>query len=396
MSSRKNLKEILICKLCNQIYDDPIILPCYKTVCSKHVSIEARNHVFKCLLCNKEHSIFSDGLCKNEELQYLISINDEYIKLESILGKNNVKAKEMCTELEEKIKKTILYSRDPSLYIYDYFSKLKAEIDLKREECVKMINDNYDLLIADLEEAEQKCKYNLFNLDKSICDLNKSIESSSKDLSRLVISSNKPTLNDPENWFKLREDIQQNISKSAYMLEKFQSEILLNKKYDFKLKLIPTENSFGELLKVEDYFPSENKSERTIQFQITEFKSFKQEKSYQYDKDWCIISKMKWTSMVCIKEINDYDLYLGFYVKPDCEKIDSPIKAKLSFKLVKTNGTYYIPSKNNNKTLEHTFNDSVWRGYDDFCSLKDIFDPKNEVYNKEKDSIKLEIEIKIL
>ena len=37
-------------------------------------------------------------------------------------------------------------------------------------------------------------------------------------------------------------------------------------------------------------------------------------------------------------------------------------------------------------SLNYTFYDLCGYGFNDFYSIKDILDPKNQVYNKEKDS----------
>lgn len=161
MSDPKTLRQILICKICNECYEDPVILPCGKSICSKHAISDkeaAKDNVFKCLFCVKNHPISSDGFIKNEELNKLLDVADKYAIIDDMLGKRNKKAIELCTELEELIKQSEILSKDPYLFIYDYFSKLKSDLDLNREQCIQMINVKYHRFLSEIEEAESNAK----------------------------------------------------------------------------------------------------------------------------------------------------------------------------------------------------------------------------------------------
>ena len=47
-----NLKENLICNICNKILDDPVFLQCHCYVCNEHMS--SKINTIKCLNCNEE------------------------------------------------------------------------------------------------------------------------------------------------------------------------------------------------------------------------------------------------------------------------------------------------------------------------------------------------------
>lgn len=92
IDERDSMERIIQCKLCNKRYEDPIILPCFKTICSKHVYIETNGLKFKCNFCKNDHNI--SNFPTNDEM---LSISDHYIHVESIyLGENNEKAKLKC------------------------------------------------------------------------------------------------------------------------------------------------------------------------------------------------------------------------------------------------------------------------------------------------------------
>ena len=393
MNACNSLKEILICKLCNECYEDPIILPCGRSVCSKHVYIESKSDVFKCLLCAKKHLIPAKRFCKNEDLNQLISVSDKYVNIDNMLGENNTKAAELCSKLEDSIKNNQSLSNNPSFYVYDYFSKVKSDLDTNRELLIKIINKNYDHLLTEIEEAESRCIINIEKLETNISILNKSIQSFNQKYASFISFSKSPKLNSDQEWFEFENKIEKEISKSNYMNKKFQNDLLIDKIYEFKSKLIKNENLLGDLSITNGNFPNENRIEGTIKFEINDFKSFRYKKSFKYDRDWCVIDKIKWTACAAIKENLNYNQYIELFVKPDCDMITKPIKAKISSKLLKTNGQIYESKLN--KVLDFTFFNTD-NAYIDFCFLKDIYLVENEIYDKLKDSIKLEIEIRIL
>ena len=76
------MTRLIICKLCHETLEDPIILPCFKTICSKHLLNEASN--FKCGLCENSHDKTVDKFPVNEELNELVQICDEYVNLNMV------------------------------------------------------------------------------------------------------------------------------------------------------------------------------------------------------------------------------------------------------------------------------------------------------------------------
>ena len=67
-----------------------------------------------------------------------------------------MRTNDLLDEIEQLIKKSEHVLKDPEFYIKEYFSNLKSEIDLIRENSLKMINDNYFRILSELEEEEKK------------------------------------------------------------------------------------------------------------------------------------------------------------------------------------------------------------------------------------------------
>ena len=124
MTEKHSLKDLLKCKICNQTYNKPIILPCSRSICSSHVNNETSNKIFKCDLCNNCHLIPSNGFLYNYDLNQLICVGDQYVTIESRLSDKNKQAIKLCVEWEEVLTKCEFLSKDPSLYVYAFFRKL--------------------------------------------------------------------------------------------------------------------------------------------------------------------------------------------------------------------------------------------------------------------------------
>ena len=54
-------------------------------------------------------------------------------------------------------------------------------------------------------------------------------------------------------------EINNEILKRKYLINKYQSQLLLNKSYEFKLKPITDENNFGDLVTKNNKFPKNDR-----------------------------------------------------------------------------------------------------------------------------------------
>ena len=67
-------------------------------------------------------------------------------------------AKEKCDHLNDLINKSELLTRDPAFYINDYFTKLKNEIDLSKEQKIENIVQKHEQIINELDTELPFCK----------------------------------------------------------------------------------------------------------------------------------------------------------------------------------------------------------------------------------------------
>ena len=179
------------------------------------------------------------------------------------------------------------------------------------------------------------------------------------------------------------------ISKTEYLIRKFQSKILLNNLYEFKPIL--SDFNIGSLVVKKDNISSEENLEGVINFEIDQFKSLKGQKIKKYDRNWCVIDNIRWTASALIEEDDNYIQHLEIHVEPDCDNLETSIETKLVIKLLKTNSESIIT-----ESFDYKFEDNFIAGFKNLCPLKEIFDPQNRIYNDKNDSIKMEIDIEVL
>ena len=55
MMQMNKFEELLKCKICDNIFKKPILLPCYETICHKDLIYIDGKATIECLLCKKEH-----------------------------------------------------------------------------------------------------------------------------------------------------------------------------------------------------------------------------------------------------------------------------------------------------------------------------------------------------
>lgn len=81
--SQDEMEQLLTCKICHLKYHDPIILPCFKTVCCNHVFSD-NNDSFKCDFCKEEHNLKNDRFPMDENMIKFAKISSNFINIDKI------------------------------------------------------------------------------------------------------------------------------------------------------------------------------------------------------------------------------------------------------------------------------------------------------------------------
>jgi hypothetical protein len=159
---KNQVDEVLICEYCNQIIDQPKILPCFETICSFcEQSIEIINgNKFECFICKEIHEMPKNGLPFNKKLLKMLSIKPTKVSRGKAFDANQ----ETLNEIETKhcrIKRGIESSND---LIIEYCMDLKSNVQLKVNEIILQVNDLGAIKIEQINDYEQE----LIELNKTI------------------------------------------------------------------------------------------------------------------------------------------------------------------------------------------------------------------------------------
>jgi hypothetical protein len=147
------MKEEYTCKICEQIFTNPITLYCCgENICMKHIEkIMARNssNQFTCLLCKEEN--YHQKLNVNKFMEKLIAKGLHKYEIDS-------KYHETLNNLEKEVEKIEQILMDPELVIIEEISELKRQVEWERVKLKSQIDERANDLIQQLESYEAKFK----------------------------------------------------------------------------------------------------------------------------------------------------------------------------------------------------------------------------------------------
>ena len=142
-------KYLCICELeeCKLFFENPIVLPCGTNICQQHV--EDCENTYNCPICKKEHLIPDTGFPINKIAVKTIENGLHLNEIQKKIADSNEKLESIVKEHD---------SLNSDNLIYDYFSNLRNQVDLHREQLIEQINKRSDEIIKQLKEMEANCK----------------------------------------------------------------------------------------------------------------------------------------------------------------------------------------------------------------------------------------------
>jgi hypothetical protein len=124
-----------------------VLLPCGKTVCKIHTEEIAKK---ECIFCTKLHQITEDGFPVNEFLENLLEMQLNKINFNFC---HLTDCQVLLDDLNKKLSEVESIRNDKANFIYEYFSEITREVDLRR-----------DTLICDIEEYSNEISENINKL----------------------------------------------------------------------------------------------------------------------------------------------------------------------------------------------------------------------------------------
>lgn len=155
------IKDAIKCSNCRNILSSPVILPCSHSICRRHVE-EVNSDVITCYKCEKDHR--KQEYTLNQALMQIIEAQIEALDF----GEVHKNAKKSCDQLELVIKEIEQLLNDPNNFTHEEINELQRQLELKREEMKKRIDDEFDKFYAKLQDYKNECTQNLASNKYSI------------------------------------------------------------------------------------------------------------------------------------------------------------------------------------------------------------------------------------
>lgn len=143
----------LKCIECHGLLETPVLLPCGKSVCKKHVGL--RWTEFYCASCTITHAVPQSsptgaGFAPNHLIDDLLA------------GKTSAKALHACQLLDSTIIDLDLLKNDPEMFIDETIGRLKERVELGQEALKAEVDRQAREIIDELVGFKQACKENIF------------------------------------------------------------------------------------------------------------------------------------------------------------------------------------------------------------------------------------------
>lgn len=160
----ESILKAVTCSDCKLILQSPLILPCFNSVCSKHVLKAEGVQFFYCRPCECDHPIPTTGFAPNSTASLLIDVSLSDYK----------KANDACEQLESTISQMASFKNDPQRYIQEAIGLLKNNVRLRRKELIREIECKSEHVLVQLCSFESECVSSLNSMVSSfaVVDIN--------------------------------------------------------------------------------------------------------------------------------------------------------------------------------------------------------------------------------
>lgn len=120
-------------------------------MCRKDLDIYCTNHK-SCKFCDKVHNKATDTFIPAKQTMKLMELGGHQIDF----GKTFEYGKNVLKDLDKTIREYEHINNDPNHFIFNYFSELKNQCDIKREEIKLEIDNHFDALLQEIEDLSNE------------------------------------------------------------------------------------------------------------------------------------------------------------------------------------------------------------------------------------------------
>ena len=148
------ISDNLNCAKCQERLDDPRMLPCGDTVCSRCLSlIRVNNKQFSCLVCNEQHEMPAKGLPVNKASLALLAIQPSEVSR----GRAVDKLEEKLDIMQKNITSITVGINNGTERIKEECDELRNQLQLATEQSIQQLNEHNEEMIKEVNEFEKNC-----------------------------------------------------------------------------------------------------------------------------------------------------------------------------------------------------------------------------------------------
>jgi hypothetical protein len=233
------LRSILTCPICERIFENPVILPCNKTICKSHLAslyTSETQELINCSLClptnnTTTHPVPGNGFPLNEDKQVLIELKLDKLNLDELNLRREARAN--CEEFEKRLNEIELLIRDPGYFINEYFDRLTRITDLRRDQLKNEIDDLFDNLKENITQLETSCYegINDGNCLSNICSMD-TVDELKNELNQWLDYLGSYSI-DEAKWKEILNESESKVLDLDERIRQYKNRLLLCKNYLF-------------------------------------------------------------------------------------------------------------------------------------------------------------------
>ena len=142
-----DLRSLLICKICNNFYDNPVFLPCHCTTCKSHIPDLMNNseNSIKCLICRKKKTLPAEGFEENTQFKLLIENETHLTEKEKIIKRNFLTA---SYNIQTLISDYTDREANFEIFYKTHLKEIVVNIEARRDELIQKIKDISQSLVS--------------------------------------------------------------------------------------------------------------------------------------------------------------------------------------------------------------------------------------------------------